>query len=184
MTADSELLLNRHRYLYLPAAHVGKGTEDSPFSGCMRATSVNSTTTRWHVLKMQLTRKRVELVPWSIAATRGPSMILFDDAAIVLFIELVSVNYHRSQKYNTGHSPYWSALRPLSRSDFSAALTPWWWRNTRPYGRRVFLRNISLSIYHTLKSKLWSLNFIIVKCNKMTNCTDAINCVIYVLSYK
>lgn len=60
------------------------------------------------VLRMRLTRKRVELVPWSIAATRGPSVILFDDAAIVPFIE--SVSDHSSPKYKTGRwwPPFYS----------------------------------------------------------------------------
>ena len=45
-----------------------KGTKDSPS------------------LLQRLTKKRVELVPWSIGDTRGPSMILLEDAAMVPFI--------------------------------------------------------------------------------------------------
>jgi len=37
-------------------------------------------------------------------------MILFDDAAIIPFIESVSVSDYSSQKYNTGHSALRSAL--------------------------------------------------------------------------
>lgn len=33
-----------------------------------------------------LTKNRVELVPWSMAATRGPSIIRCEDAAMVLFM--------------------------------------------------------------------------------------------------
>lgn len=96
---------------YLPA-HVGKGTERTLQSLSVCEPLPHNTIT---VLRIQLTRKRVELVPWSIAATRGPSMILFDDAAMVPFIE--SVSDHSSQKYKTGHWTHCSALRPYSRLD-------------------------------------------------------------------
>jgi len=39
-----------------------------------------------HVAPVELTRNRVELVPWSMAATNGPNVIRCEDAAMSPFI--------------------------------------------------------------------------------------------------
>jgi len=76
-------------------------------------------------------------------------MILFDDAAIIPFIESVSVSDYSSQKYNTGHSAL--ALRPRSgvcRHDDDVNMP-----------RDVREESFSNEIAITLKSTLWSLYF-------------------------